>query len=183
MLNEIKRVKQFQTSPKTELKGHILLGWLNNQLAEYTQPRLAAHGVEEVDPDAWYPAQMFLDIMREVVESNENVTTVLVAVGKSVAENMPVGDFSSMDDFKNFIEGMHRGPSARYAPAHENIFLIEEDGQHFVLNNTPMSNDILYGFIWELLRRNPIGGVNYYPVPEKDYPSVEYGSTFLLRAR
>lgn len=178
MSTEITRVKQFQTSPEAEAKGQVMLAWLTHQLEAYTRPRLEAYGITEIDPDAWYSFQLFLDIMHDIVQSNENVTMTLVAIGKAVVENLPVSDFETVQDFEDFMDKLHSF-SVRHMPPYERHIIDRENDRIFHTNNTPVSNDMIYGFMWELLRRYTIGGRRYHIKPYQDYPS-DTGSVFLL---
>lgn len=176
----VERVKQFQTSPQAEAQGAVMMTWLNNQLADQTRPRLQERGITDLDAEAWYKFQTFLDIMREIVETGEGMTPTLVAVGKGVVANLPLDKFATMDDFKGFVLALHH-TTTRNTPDTENIFIHEADGHLYMLNNTPVSNDILYGFFWELLRKAKIGGKRYTLAPHEDYPSAEVGSIFQVK--
>lgn len=179
MFENIQRTKQFQTSPEAEAKGEFMAGWTTHVLAEYTQPKLEKNGIAELKFDEWYPYQTFLDISREIIEENENVMEILVSVGKSAATSLPTGDFESMQAFKEFIESIH-GVAVRNAPTSEGLLLKEVEGQYYLINNTPNSNDLFYGWCWEFLNKHKIGSLNYNLSPHQDYPSNEIGSIFLL---
>ncbi|MEM6530319.1 MAG: hypothetical protein AAF653_18610, partial [Chloroflexota bacterium] len=92
-------VTQFETHPDAEALGIMMSAWLDNQLADETRPRLAKKGIESLDYEAYYPFQIFLDTMREIVQENRNVTMQLVAIGKAVVEHMQIDDFDTMEDF------------------------------------------------------------------------------------
>lgn len=174
------RTKQFETVPEAEAQGAVMMTWLTNQLADETRPRLEKRGITEIDPVGWYNFQIFLDVMSEIMQSKQNVSMTLVAVGKGVIENLPLEDFPSVEAFRAFVENLH-GASVRNMPDTERHFVIREDDKIYIVNNTPVSNDLMYGFWWELLRLYSVGGVKYRPIPHQDYPSNEVGTTFLLQ--
>ncbi|MEM6282866.1 MAG: hypothetical protein AAF787_11780 [Chloroflexota bacterium] len=163
----------------------MMSAWLDNQLADETRPRLAKKGIESLDYEAYYPFQIFLDTMREIVQENRNVTMQLVAIGKAVVEHMQIDDFDTMEDFETLLtapDGLYHG-ALRNAPTYENYVLEQHDGEFYFLNNTPVSNDMVFGFLWELLNHVRIDGEYYTPIPHEHYPSNERGSIFLLELR
>ncbi|MEL6406719.1 MAG: hypothetical protein AAFR81_20280 [Chloroflexota bacterium] len=174
------RTKQFETVPEAEAQGAIMMTWLTNQLADDTRPRLEKRGITDIDPTGWYNFQTFLDVMSEIVKSKQNVSMTLVAVGKGVVENLPLEDFPSIEAFQAFVENLH-GASVRNMPETESHVVIQEDSNIYIVNNTPVSNDLMYGFWWEMLRLYSIGGIKYRPIPHQDYPSNEVGTIFLLQ--
>lgn len=174
------RTPQFETSPEAEAQGAVMMTWLDNQLVDETRPRLEKRGVKELDPTGWYNFQMFLDVMREIVDAKKNVSMILVSVGKGVVQNLPLEDFPSIDAFEAFVNNLHAA-SVRNVPEREQHVVVREDDEIYIVNNTPVSNDIMYGFWWEVLRNYKIGGVKYRPIPYEDYPSNELGTTFRLK--
>lgn len=159
-----------------------MLGWLDHQLADLTSKLLEEVGISEIDPDTWYNFQTFLDIQREIVNSKNNVTMTLVSVGKATAGHLPISDFETLADFKAFVEGLHDA-STRNTPPHEKHLLIEEDDTLYLVNNTPVANDLLYGFWWGVLNRYKVAGESYIPIPHQDYPSNDIGSIFMLELK
>lgn len=180
MKPHVQTVYQFKTSPQAEAKGSIMMAWLNNILVDQTRPVLTAHGITNLDPDGWYNFQTFLDMMREIVDAKVDMTSALVAVGKEAAASLNLGDFETLDTFKQFVASMH-GISVRNCSEAEQLLVYEEDDELFLVNNTPTSNDIIYGFFWEILRKSQVAGANYLLVPYANYPSKEIGSTFKLK--
>ncbi|MEL6150110.1 MAG: hypothetical protein AAFV33_00105 [Chloroflexota bacterium] len=179
--NHIK-VVQFKTSPEAEATGAIMAAWLNHQLADETRDRLAAHGITEIDYEQYYPFQTFLDVMREIAESENNTTMQLVSVGKAAAMSIEMDDFPDMAAFEGFISVLH-GLNVRNMPEYEGWFSEWHDGNLYVLNNTPVSNDLVFGFLWELLNHVKIGDGYYTPIPHEHYPSNERGSIFHIEPR
>ena len=165
----ITQVKQFEAAASAEVKGEYFEGWLKNQRAEYTMPVLESRGISQINAEEWYPFQLFLDVAKNFVIKKHNATQILVAVGKAGSENFPVNHFDTMDDFKSFIESIHK-MAVRGVPEYENLYLHSDSGNYYLINNTPNPNDLFYGWCWALLRTRPIGGEFYRPMPQENYP-------------
>lgn len=73
--------------PETEVIGGTMLSIINNLQAKQIQPYLDKHGIGEIDPEKWYPAQRWLDVMNDLMESPE-VSNAFVAIGMQVAERV-----------------------------------------------------------------------------------------------
>jgi len=156
-----------------------MMAWMNNLLATDTRAALAKRGIDEIKPDKWYKFQIFLDAMRDIVDSSDNVTSKLVAIGKGVGTSLTLEDFPSVEAFRQFVESIHSA-NVRNLKKPEGLVVYEEGGELFLMNNTPTSNDIVYGFAWELLSKTRIEGQYYVLVPHRDYPSNEVGSVFKM---
>lgn len=176
----VERTKQFQTSDGAEAQGSVMIAWVNHQLANDTEPLLKERGIETIDVEGWYKMQDFLDVMKEIIEKRQNITSTLVSVGKQSVEGLPLADFDSVEAFKGFAEALH-GMVTRNTPEHEGHIIVQEEDDIYIVNNTPIANDLIYGFWWEVLRKYKINGKRHSLIVHQDYPSYEIGSIFKLK--
>lgn len=71
--------------PNTEVIGAYVLSFTTNLNHTDMQDLVKKHGLDEIDPQGWYPQQPVLDLMSDIMDAN-NATTNLIAVGMAVAE-------------------------------------------------------------------------------------------------
>ncbi len=72
--------------PNVEVLGTAILSYVH-AMGEEVHPILAKHDLADVDPDAWYPQQSWLNVLRDLAEGDFKGTLDLVRVGMSVPEN------------------------------------------------------------------------------------------------
>jgi hypothetical protein len=73
--------------PKTEVIGYTMTSFLDCVTHTEVVPIVRAHGIETIDPDRWYPQQLWLDILTDIVHQ-PNAMENLVAVGMKLAEKI-----------------------------------------------------------------------------------------------
>jgi hypothetical protein len=78
-------------SPEAEQMGYNFSGFFECVRAEDIDPILQKHGlsVSTFDPTQWYPMQTILDIMKDIYDSDENVSEKLVAMSIKAAQIWP----------------------------------------------------------------------------------------------
>jgi hypothetical protein len=73
-------------SPEVEVLGQNMLSLIDNLSMEVIQPILKKHGFENVEPDEWYPAQEWLNVINDLM-ADRPWTSEMVVTGMSIAEN------------------------------------------------------------------------------------------------
>jgi hypothetical protein len=141
-------------SPEAETLGASGASLIQNVRAEHIQPILKKHGLESIEVDKWYPMQLTLDIIKDIVESRENVLEDLVAVGVKAVETAPLpSEINSIESALFFIDRAVKLTS-RYIPDEFGAPLQILSKQHIlVTNNIPYPAELLYGYIWGLVNR------------------------------
>lgn len=87
-------------------------------LGEAGQPILAKHGLEEVDPEAWYPMQTYLDFFRDLAAPDTiNAMFDLVSIGQKIPETILLPpDIQTIHDIMSMYDQAyqmnHRGGKA-----------------------------------------------------------------------
>ncbi|NDJ35989.1 MAG: hypothetical protein GYB64_15140, partial [Chloroflexi bacterium] len=56
------------TNPDVEVSGQSMLSVVAGMLDE-VQPILDKYGIEAIDPEGWYPQQVFIDMFKELQEA------------------------------------------------------------------------------------------------------------------
>ena len=115
--------------------------------------RSAKYGITEIDFDAWYPHHLAFDVAKAIHEG-PNGMEGLVAMGRGIGETAALP--SEISDIESFMAALPYLYQANVRNMHpEEFFYVETIGEkHYkVINNTPSSNNLIYGMLWEFLRR------------------------------
>lgn len=137
--------------PDAKVYGASMLSVIEG-MGERIRPVLAAHGMEEIKPDEWYPVQNYLDFYREISQARYNATLNLVSTGIRVPEKAVFPDnidsitkaFQVLDEA---FQMNHRGNVGHY---HVHVI---RDRQIEVVAENPFPCDMDYGLMQGLARR------------------------------
>ncbi|MEO1286354.1 MAG: hypothetical protein AAFV93_01195 [Chloroflexota bacterium] len=147
-------MRKLTCEPNVEVIGSIITTLLDNLQASETQLYLAKHGFEEIDPNAWYSASDWLNVLNDLGE-HTNMTSNLVAIGMKVADHAilpPQMQNASFVDFLNFwnkiYHKQHRGGNIG---AH--IVGRMDETQYRVVSNSLYPDDFVYGVGYGFARR------------------------------
>lgn len=77
-------MRELTCPPGTEISGDGILSLVENVSKDEIQPLLEAHELGELDREAWYPAQLYLDVLGDI---RDEFYMNMVAVGMAVGEN------------------------------------------------------------------------------------------------
>ncbi|MEL6527543.1 MAG: hypothetical protein AAFQ07_17715 [Chloroflexota bacterium] len=142
-------------SPDALVIGQTMTGFLENVQAEVMQPALEKLGIEEIDPEKWYPHQLWLDILKELKTTlGGNAQSAFVAFGRGVVEKavMPP-ELATIPDVLNALHAIHH-MNLQNVPEDEGYIIEKVDEKHYrVYENTPNPTDGIYGFIWGICAR------------------------------
>lgn len=140
-------------SPDAMVIGQTVLAFSQNLHKEVVAPLLPKYGLDNIDPEAWYPHQSWMNVLREVSEGPDSTTT-LVALGRMVVETaaMPP-EINSIPQMLELLHTIHH-MNLRNVPADEGYRIVEMGDKHYyVYHNTPNPDDAIYGFLWGLAAR------------------------------
>lgn len=93
--------------PDHECSGHILLDFENALGSERIHPIFVSHGIDLIDPDAWYPVQPYFAALNEIASGDGSMLD-FVSVGMKQVETaiippeyyeMPVEEVLEQMDF------------------------------------------------------------------------------------
>ncbi len=155
--------------PNVETKGAALLATLAALPTDAT-PVLHRHGIFDVDTDAWYPQQVWLDALHDISRMPELGTLGLVGIGMRIPElaDWPE-NIDTVEDAVNSINAAyqmnHRNGDIGYYHA-ERV-----DGTLIrVTCENPYPSDFDYGIIYGVVKRYAPPGVSFH-VERAPFPS------------
>lgn len=142
-------------TPQAEVIGQVVLAFSQNLEAAQIAPLLPKYGLDNVDPDQWYPHQNWMNVLRDIAQDDTGASSsALVAFGKQVVETavMPP-EIDTIPKALNALHAIHH-MNLRNIPEEEGYTIVEKGPQHYwVYHNTPNPGDTIYGFLWGLAAR------------------------------
>src|SRR5262249_5940543 len=90
--------------PECEVGGVIIVAYLQSMWADDIAPLIKAHGLEDVDPQGWYPQQQWLDFLTEVYKMPDGPSR-MVSVGMKVGQVMPFPP--ELATFEQVMDSIH----------------------------------------------------------------------------
>lgn len=158
---------QFKAPEGAEVSGMILLAYVNNLESAITQPILDSYGFEpdNLDPNQWYPNQMFLDIEKKIYETNGG-QNALVAIGKSAVENyIPPEGVETLEDAIQALPDVYTTNQRNLPEGYGWIVKKQGDRHYHFINNTGTTNHGAYGYVWALCNKMKADGQRVRVVP------------------
>lgn len=175
--------KLVASRPDSLTLGQLALGNIQNIVRDEIEPLLKKYGLEDIQPDQWYPVQNILDLYREISEGNTNVTQNLVAIGKKGAEVGPLPpEINSLDAWLDILPFYY--PQVIRNMVDGEGFKVHRIGEHHVhiIDNTPYPEDLMYGYFWGLVARlKPRQNIFVVCVVDNPHPTEEPGTVFEVK--
>jgi hypothetical protein len=143
------RYKAFD--PNSEVQGLVLLNFLTNIMSDKVIPILHKNGLEQVNPDTWYPVQTWLNVLSDLSETNGPWES-LVAIGMKVGEN--TANQAVKPSFEEFMINFNAPHAAFHRHGDVGEFQIEKvNNRHFKLTaRVPYPDDLGYGVVYGAAR-------------------------------
>lgn len=138
-------------------------------MGDEVKPILAQHGLDNLDPDEWYPQQDYLDVFNDIARRS-NVMFNLVAIGTKILEEA---------HFPPEIDTVEKALGAM--DAYYKLNNHDEDGGWDVridgqsaacMSTTPFPADLEYGILYAMTRRFVPSGQSF-TVEYKDLDARE----------
>ncbi len=148
-------MKRFECPPDTEIKGEVLLPFINNLNADMIRPILAKHNLTEINPEQWYTLQRWLDVLKDLSTQDESMFN-FVAIGLAVGETAPLPPGIEQVPFEVFFLNMY--PQAykmqfrNTIPGTVSVEKVADKHLLFKIDN-PFPPDLVYGAIFGLAKR------------------------------
>jgi hypothetical protein len=169
-------------TPQAEVIGQTVLAFAQNLEADTIAPLLPKYGLDNIDPEKWYPHQAWMNILKELSEMPDGATG-LVAFGRKVVETamMP----PEIDTIPKMLEALHaiHHLNLRHVPEEEGYSLEKLGEKHYIVyQNTPNPDDAIYGFLWGLAARFKAPGEQFVVRKiENTKPEQYSGSAFEVK--
>jgi len=176
--------KYIAFDPKAEVNGYSLLGFFQCLRREEIRPFLDAYGLDELDPDKWYPVQDWLDVLNHVAEERPGQAIFdFVAVGMKVAETtrfppefdtLPLTEIFRIGN-EDFRTNQHRGGDV-------GEIVLEVIGPKHVIQKvrTAYPDDFWYGIFYGICRRYLLPGTQFTLYYDEDTPRRDHGGEWTL---
>ncbi|MFP4323383.1 MAG: hypothetical protein ACLFTK_13095 [Anaerolineales bacterium] len=170
-------------TPQAEVAGQTVLAFSENLEADRIRELLPKHGLGDIDPEAWYPHQYWMNVLKEINDTMDNPTSVFVAFGKKVVETavMPP-EIQTPEDVLAMLHAIHHA-NLRNIPEDEG-YAVEQigTGHYHVYENTPNPSDAIYGFLWGLMQRFTKDNEDFIIIPlDNPHPDDKPGTLFEVK--
>jgi len=142
-------------TPQAEVLGQTVQAFSENLESAIIAPLLPQHNLDHIVPDAWYPHQSWMNVLRDIdIQLGSHASSAFVAFGKQVVSTalMPQS-LKSVPDVLYALHDIHH-MNLRHIPAEEGYRVEKDDaGAYLVYHNTPNPDDVIFGFLWGLVAR------------------------------
>lgn len=168
--------------PDAEVFGGAMLAFVQSINYQNFKTVLERHGVKDIDPNTWYPQQMWLDIFSDISRTPD-ASSNLVSIGIKIAETAPVPPQVQALPFQQIMLGFNDG-SYLANNRGKDIGYIETqiiDDQHILMvDKTPYPADFVYGAYYGMARRFLPKGTDFTVKFDADVPTREKGGDATL---
>jgi hypothetical protein len=140
--------------PDAEVLGGAINGFIDAINRDKIMPHLEKLGMTNIEPNKWYPKQMYIDLWNSILESGDSTTQNFVSVGMTIADTAwpPEADEQSFDaliaSWNDAFDTVNRGEDRGYVWAEKN-----HDKLYTVRCRTPDPDDLNYGVVYGFCRR------------------------------
>ncbi len=147
--------RYFTCSPDALLIGQTAVALLVNLQYDEIKPILVKYGLNEIDPNQWYPVQRILDIFNDIERipgGMMDLVAIGIAAGELGVKNMP--EPLRKLPFDQFIEAY----SQIWITRHKNIDpkavqTIVAGPKHVIITSMgPYPDDVIYGIFYAYAR-------------------------------
>jgi len=175
---------QFLSPEQAQISGKTLIGILDHLHNLQAKRQFALNGFSSgsINPDEWYAAT-HLNAVYKTVFAHGKGTAELIMLGKAMAHHaMETFQLQSIDDFISKINrvvliGM------RHIPESYGWIVKHKQPQHcHIVNNTEIPNDVMFGYLWEMLRLLAAPQQTFSLIPIRNYShDSKVGAVFDVR--
>ncbi len=171
-------MKHYTCDPSMEVIGQTALALIINLNHDQMKDILAKHGLDQIDPEQWYPVQKVLDVFNDLTEqagAMMNFVAVGKAAGELGAEHLPQ-EMAAMS-LDEFLEAYARIWSLRHRNADPDDIKPEKVGDRHikVTTKTPYPDDLLYGILWAYPRYFLTEGAGFVVKYDENVPRRDQG--------
>lgn len=166
----------YSCDPDLELNGQTARSLVENVNQDDTNPFVSENGLDNIDPEAWYPVQDVLNVMNSIAESGSPMSHY-VAIGMKAAELSYLPPEVSEMSFGEFLVAYgqiypqhHRNGDAgtvdpeQLSPTHVRLAI-----------DVPYPDDVMYGVIFGFARRLLDNRVQYSVYYDEENPPRDMG--------
>lgn len=166
----------YQCDPALELNGQTARALLENINRDAILPHLEMYGLDDIDPDAWYPTQHILEVMSAIAHEG-NAMSHFVAIGIKAAELSPLTPELEQLPFDAFIRRYAEIYRVRHRNGDPGTIQVTEAGDNHItlVFNVPYPDDVMYGLVFGYARRLFPPDVHFTVYYDEDVPARDAG--------
>jgi len=158
-------VPTFTCDPTIELTGFTVLSLTENLTSDDIYPILVKHNLTEIDPDAWYPLQAVLNVLRDVYESEDGMLN-LVSIGMGAARQSlqhlpPEAQTMSVAEFLKAYENIYQQRHRHGIQGEIQSRQVDDGHLEVALVDVPYPDDLMYGLFYEFTRHFTPQGMGF----------------------
>jgi hypothetical protein len=162
-------------SAEVEVLGQTMVAFIENLRADEVKRLMALHGLNSIDPNTWYPQQLFLDIYQTIEDEHGEFSEYLVAIGVKTIDTVPLPE--GVDNIAQAVGFLH----GIYTAIHRNLpegegWTVDQVNEHFyrIGANFPYPPAATYGYLFAFARRFAPKGMRFTvssPITEAGKPT------------
>lgn len=140
--------------PDAEVIGGAINGFIDAINRDSIWPHLEKLDMTTIDPNTWYPKQMYVDLWNSILSSSDSAMFDLVSIGMTIADTAwpPEADGQPFDvlvaEWGNAFNAVNQGNDRGYVKAEK-----RSDNQYAVICRTPDPDDLHYGIVYGFCKR------------------------------
>lgn len=140
------------STPDAKVIGAALKAYETSLTYEDFKHILKEYDLTEINPEKWYPQQLTLDVQKRINDSDGGSQN-LVSIGMQIIDN---ANFPTMESLEQAVEAFAASYPMNFQEQAEDDLIhahIIDDSTIEVVNGSPHSDDMIYGYIYALIRR------------------------------
>ena len=168
--------------PDHEYLGQVLIDFEAVVGDGYIHPIFEKHGLAKIDPEGWYPAQIFMDVLNDLENNDASPMMNFVSIGmKQVEMAVMPPEFASL----SLIEILSSMDAAyhlnnRGTDIGEIQCEVVEDNHVKMHFRVPQPDDVWYGVCYGYMRRLAPEGTTFSVYYDEDVPRRSDGGDFTV---
>lgn len=142
--------------PGCEVRGASMLAFVKSAREENIQTILERHGLDNIDPDRWYPLETWLDVFNDIAEAGSMEAVFnLVGIGISTIDTAVLPPDFDILPFNEVIMRTDEVYSLNTRGENRGEYSCELVGDRHIrmIITAPYPDDYHYGIIYGLARR------------------------------
>ncbi len=148
--------------PTSEIIGMALLSLLESQNLDSFRDLVEKYGMDQVQPDEWYPADQAFRFLQELVARDDAMFN-LVSIGMKVFDVMPMP--ASIETVADALRAMEHFADSSQRRRGTNVpwYSVREINEHHIefVDRGSYPHDLIYGEVYSLVRRFRSKGTHF----------------------
>ncbi|MBI5958326.1 MAG: hypothetical protein HY866_06320 [Chloroflexi bacterium] len=168
--------------PDHEYLGQVLMDFQNAVEGESIHSIFKKHGLTNIQPQAWYPAQMFINILNDMKESRTMQMLDFVSIGMKQVENAVMPPGLAQLPLIDILRSMDTAYQMNNRGTDIGEIRCEVIDAHHVrlIFRVPQPDDIWYGVCYGYMRRLAPEGTHFTVYYDEHQPRREDGGEITI---